>query len=297
MKQTTAANTIRMIDQYEIDTTIYTDGSCSGGTAQGGSAAVITTGTAANPVVLETIRKKGGIFTCSYQEEKDAVQEALKWMKTNQKYGDTVICTDSQALLTSIENMSADTAEIRRDLQTLHGKTYMHWIPGHSNIPGNELADKAAKEAAMLPESDSEPTPISYGVARAVVKGHVKDRDPVHPVVSEAYKGYIRKSADHKVNNRRDAALLAQLRSGHCLELAHYRNRIDPTKSATCPRCGEVDETVKHWISCPATIMIREQIFGRANLSLDILTKNPESALAFAEENLRKQRTTSDACP
>ena len=102
-KQAIAQNVISMIDRYEVHTVIYTDGSCKGGTEEGGAAAVITTGTAANPVVIETIMKKGGKYTCSYQEERSAMREALKWMLVNQKYDDTVVCSDSQALLTSIE--------------------------------------------------------------------------------------------------------------------------------------------------------------------------------------------------
>jgi threonine aldolase len=43
----------------------------------GGSTVIITTGTASNQVVLETIKKKGGELTCSYQEEKEAFLEAM----------------------------------------------------------------------------------------------------------------------------------------------------------------------------------------------------------------------------
>ena len=76
VKRLTAQSAIRMIDQYNIGTTIYTDGVCKGGTEEGGAAAVITTGTAANPVVIETIKKKGSKFTWSYDEEKAALMEA-----------------------------------------------------------------------------------------------------------------------------------------------------------------------------------------------------------------------------
>ena len=93
INQSNASKAIKKIDSYEVDIVIYTDGSCKGGMEDGGSAVVITTGTASNPVVLETIQKKGAKYTCSYQEEKEAMVEALKWMKVNQKYSDTVICS------------------------------------------------------------------------------------------------------------------------------------------------------------------------------------------------------------
>ena len=93
--QLTAARAIKMIDDYQVDTVLYTDGSCKGGMEDGGSAVVVTTGTASNPVVLEIIKKKGGKYTCSYEEEKNAFVEAMKWMLENQKYADTVICSES----------------------------------------------------------------------------------------------------------------------------------------------------------------------------------------------------------
>ena len=123
-------------------------------------------------------------------------------------------------------------------------------------------------------------------MARAVTKSFIKDEEPEHPVVKEANIGYIRKKADSQINSRKDAAVLAQLRSGHCLGLAHYRNRIDPTKSALCSKCEEEDETVKHWTECPASTMLRESIYSRAALGLDVISKHPKETLAYAEETI-----------
>ena len=178
------------------------------------------------------------------------------------------------------------TYHLPSETATLHGTTYLHWIPGHYNIPGNEYADQAAKEAAQLPDLSQGQSTISYGVARAVAKAYIKDSEPQHHLVSKTYKGYNRKRADSKIESRKDGALLAQLRAGHCLHLSHYKNRIDSTKSATCPRCGEEEETVPHWIRCPATIRTREEIFGKSDLNLDILTTNPIEILAFAKKTL-----------
>ena len=163
-----------------------------------------------------------------------------------------------QKLLLSIDSLTPDTADIRADLDKLYGITYIHWIPSHINIPGNEFADTAAKEAALLPDPESTVS-VPYGVAKAITKQKITDEDPVHPVVSETYRGYVRKN-DKVLKSRKDATLIAQLRSGHCLNLAHYKNRLDDKTSATCPECEEEEETVSHWLKCPATIRTRENI-------------------------------------
>ena len=45
-------------------------------------------------------------------------------------------------------------------------------------------------------------------------------------------------------------------------------------------------ETVGHWLKCPATIMKRQQHFGKDDVDLGILSRDPEGALAFAKETL-----------
>lgn len=44
-----------------------------------------------------------------------------------------------------------------------------------------------------------------------------------------------------------------------------------------CPRCedAEEDETVRQWLGCPATIITPEEIFGRADLSLEVISLKP----------------------
>ena len=182
-------------------------------------------------------------------------------MQENQKHDDEIICSDR-----------------------LNGKTFIHWFPSHINIPGNEIADKAAKGAAKI-NSEEGPVPVSFEVARAIVERTFVDREPQHLVVVETFKEVSTKKGNI-VGNRRDACLLSQLRSGHCKQMAHYANRIGEKTSPMCSKCEEEPETVGHWLKCPATAMKRQQHFGRDNVDLGIFSRDPESSLAFAKATL-----------
>ena len=57
--------------------------------------------------------------------------------------------------------------------------------------------------------SEEGPAPASFEVARAIAKKTFADREPQYPVVAETYKEVSTK----KDGNRRNACLLAQLRS------------------------------------------------------------------------------------
>ena len=123
--------------------------------------------------------------------------------------------------------------------------------------------------------------PVTYDTAKAIIKREIKDQPPKHPVVAKTYE-HLSSKEDGKVKSRKDAALLAQLRSGHCKELKAYQHRIDETKDETCPRCQLEAETVQHWLSCLANIRKRQDIFGDDDVSLGMMTKNPGFILAYA---------------
>ena len=257
------------------------------GTEEGGAAAVVTTGGASTPLVLDTIKRKGAKYTSSFEEEKQAMLLALDWAQRENRSTDFAICTDSLSLLMAIDSFASDTKQIRQMLESLNGRVTLQWVPGHSKIPGNELADKAAKEAAKLQRENDDPAPISFSTAKALIKRSFTDPPTAHALVKNTYKDICQKT-DHKVlKSRKDAAWIAQMRSGHCNDLAAYRYRIGKSETATCARCEEDDETVIHWLTCPAGATARQSIFGRVKVDLGTFTSDPEKILALAKATSR----------
>ncbi len=76
---------------------IYTDGSASAGTLNGGAGMVVTEGDPANPTTLLTKQQRGAAFTSSYDQEKAAMRMALEWLLPS--HAAAAICTASQSLL------------------------------------------------------------------------------------------------------------------------------------------------------------------------------------------------------
>ena len=201
---------IRVIRKSEAKWVIYTDGSASEGTHFGGSAMVVTQGDPENPVTIDKIKTKGRIITYSYEEEKEAMDSAIKWLEKNtvEEHDKVLICIDSQSLTAALDNESPDVASLCRRLDAMDRHIDIQWVPGHMDIPGNELADKFANEATEL-EDDAQPT--SLKAAKAVIKRTLKDKSPSHARTAAVYANHSTAKDEKTLTNRRDAVMLARL--------------------------------------------------------------------------------------
>lgn len=201
---------VASIDQWEPTATIYTDGSALEGRRLGGSAAVWTVGSAANPVVRKVARCSGRKLTCSFETEVEALRLATAMLE-DEEVGDAggrvVVATDSQAILRVLavpggRVADRDLAEVWRRLSLLPWDVTLQWVPGHCGLPGNELADAQANIAAGR-EARGQALPggvpvvargregieaeVSWGAARTVLRETTLSRQASHPRVREVY--------------------------------------------------------------------------------------------------------------
>ena len=241
------------IASYQADYVIYTDGSASGGTRNGGAAAVVTRGSPLQPDVITTIKTKGQTFTSSYEEEAATMESALSWTLTNANHHSITIlfCTDSKSLCEALISSHPRTFSIHNSINSISSSILIQWIPGHSAIPGKDIADKAAKEATTI-DTDTI-LPISLSSSIQVINETIRDAPPIHERVASVYK-HRRVSRDAKlINNRKDDVLIAHLRSGHHPSLKKYLHRLDPSQGPTCPNCRQEEQDLLHWLcDCPA---------------------------------------------
>ena len=104
---------------------------------------------------------------------------------------------------------------------------------------------------------------------------------------SPTYSGFSNKRDALEVHSRRDGALLAQLRTDHCINLASYRYRIGKSQDDNCPHCNLEAESVDHWIrKCPKHDALRLSIFGTRTPGLEVLGSQPGNVLRLARATL-----------
>ena len=61
-----------------------------------GAAAVVTDGPFNQPNVIEVIREKGNVHTCSYNEERRAMLLGLNWLQAHPGYERVAFCTPEE---------------------------------------------------------------------------------------------------------------------------------------------------------------------------------------------------------
>ena len=275
---------IEAINSFDTEINIYTDGSVLRGNMIGGSGVVITRGPAEAPVVVESIKRKGAFFTCSYDEEVHALESAMGWLEQNNP-GPVTIITDSQSLCLALLGSGFELDQMRYRMKSYDHRITVQWVPGHRNIPGNDLADTVAKEAAELEGHPYAPT--WFHSVKAKIKADRKDPQPEHERTRQVYSSYSAQE-ELKIKTKRGQSLLAKIRSGHTVLFAAYRNKIDENEDPTCPLCHDAPQDLVHWMtSCAGTLQQRMALFGPEGYNkLDSLTKSPLQAIALAQATL-----------
>ena len=81
-----------------------------------------------------------------------AMESALSWTPTNTNHPSISIlfCTDSNSICEALISSNPQTFSIHNSINSISFSIFIQWISGHSPIPGNVLAHKAAKEATTI---------------------------------------------------------------------------------------------------------------------------------------------------
>ena len=194
---------------------------------------------------------------CSvFTAELYAILKAVRFI-SNSADTNFVIFSDSLSALRFLSGRKMDHCIKIRIIKALNscGKSVtFEWVPGHSNIRGNDLADAAAKDA--LQHRTIVRPPLVFSDFQSLASKAVHSRwqadwstkycrlRTFKPVLGDWKSAYR--------DNRSDEKVLSRLRNG-CCKFAishHFRGAVDPNPDA-CRTCG-VDTTTRHiLVDCP----------------------------------------------
>ena len=167
-----------------------------------------------------------------------------------------VIFTDSksalQALETFSDNSHRDIGELAKAIDNLlvsyDTSVTLQWIPGHSDIPGNEYADKLAKEGT---QKDQPSKPCSNSTVKQILRNNFREvwfnRWATGSTGRMMYSEMNKPRPHDKINSlsRPDQCIIFQFRTGHC-KLNSHLNRFNPEHPPLCRNCNHPYETVQH---------------------------------------------------
>ena len=116
-----------------------------------------------------------GEWATVFQAEVLGILKCAEYLNNNSAEGKTIyICTDSQAALGALQKSHTESSVVWECMRALRrlgesNKIILCWVPGHTGIQGNEVADELAK-AGTLVDPESPPVGIPFAVGKLLIK-------------------------------------------------------------------------------------------------------------------------------
>ena len=179
--------------------------------------------------------------------------------------------------------------KINENISSLESKGWnleIVWTPGHSEVQGNDVADRLAKEAAMEAKELGEETSIVTVQdikrhARVSIRYKWQQRWDIGESGRDFYlcKPFLKSNPRLDYPNIKLYEKMLQLRTGYS-KLNDYRHKLGQVETRYC-ECGQI-ETVQHYLlECPLYDEARYTLLKRLREELWIQAPNIYTLLGY----------------
>ena len=268
------------LHRHESRTDIFTDGSKT------------TVGTGAGVAIYSRLHDEYNCYKVKlnklasvYTAELEAIKSGLQSIQYTKNTSCTIY-SDSKSSLLALNQYNPKN-ELLKEIHTLifkitqnKTKIKLCWIPGHCDIRGNELADKAAREAANITGECIKP--ISASDMKPHIKNHLfaSWKEQWRLLNHNKLKNIGTEIGNKKFSNfdrRIEEIKFTRIRLGHTrLTHSFYLNGDEPP---ICTHCNVAYSIVHIILVCPNFYLKRREHFGNSIISIKELLNRKNTKL------------------
>jgi len=245
-----------------------------------------------------------GKWSTVFQAEVTAIEMAVQTLRSQGiENREILFLVDNQAAIMALGNDKTNSslvASCRMALAHLSesNQVKISWVPGHSEIQGNEEADSLAKEGTKVTLHYARPLlPLPMATVKAAARRTFDRKHEKAWWAEERFRetketvGWAPAWLKHRLlkMNRKGARWITQMITGHC-SLAVHRARANKVASDTCPKCLMEAETPDHHVGkCLYFEQERRETLGlpRTSLKAVLESRNIGSLMSYLEKTHR----------